>query len=103
MKRKYDFTPETFDRCKHDHFVTLVDELSKIEPITPWEEIKVGDVFHLPNLILYKRADFIVTDKNKTYMSGMIREDNGNWKNHSLFKNEVRCKFLVKKIKINKD
>ena len=103
MKSKYNFTTESFDKCKHDHYMPFVGELSKLEPITPWEDLQVGDVYHLPNMLIFKRADYIITEKKSTYINGMIRENGGNWRNHSLFKSEVRTKFLVKKIKINKD
>lgn len=101
MKRDYNFTPLTFNKLRHDHFIPFVDEILKLEPITPWESIKEGDVYHIPYIIAYKRADIIVTEKKRTYLNGMIREDGGDWKNYSLFKNEARAKFLVKKIKIN--
>ena len=98
-KNKYNFTPQTFDKCNHEHFLSLVDELSKFNPTTPWENIREGDVYHFPDLILYKRADFIVCEIMPTYINGMIRDyETMEWKNYSLFKNEVRAKFMVKKL-----
>lgn len=102
MRRNYNFTAQTFDRCRHDHFTPLVGELSKLEPSTPWDKLKVGDVYHLPNLLVYKRADFVITEIKRTYINGMLKEEGSDWKNYSLFKNEVRAKFLIKRIQFNK-
>lgn len=102
MKRNYCFNTKTFDKTNPAHFSSLIIELTKIKPLTKWEDIQVGDVFHIPNLLVYKRADFLVTGIKNNYINGMIKEENGNWKDYSLFKNEVRAYFLSKRIVINK-
>ena len=102
MAHKYTFNATTFDKNRQDHFIQLIDKLAKIEPITPWEDIKIGEVYHIPNIMCYNRADFIVSEKTRNYINGMIREEGGNWKNYSLFKAETRTKFLVKKVNFYK-
>ena len=101
MKREYKFTAETFDVNRYDHFIPFVDSLSELESLTPWEDIHEGEAYHIPNLLAYKRADFIVNEKKRNYVNGLIREDGGEWKRYSLFRAETRTKFLVKKIQFN--
>jgi hypothetical protein len=98
MKAKYCFTAQTFDKCKREHFFQFVSELDKLNPVTPWEDLKVGDVYHLPNLLCYKRANLIINEIKRNYLNGMIKEEGSEWKYYSLFKNEIRAKFLIKKI-----
>ena len=101
MEHKYTFTPLTFNRNNNEHFTSLLDALLEVKPITPWEDIKVGDVYHIPNILLYKRADFIVYIRHSEYMTGIIMEyDTMKWKNHTIYRNEVRAKFLTKKLRI---
>ena len=97
MESKYNFTLDTFKKERYEHYNAILKELMGIEPITSWEDLKVGEVYHLPNLLIQKRADFVINEKKTSYINGMIKEEGSGWKPHSLFKNEVRTKFLVKK------
>ena len=103
MKNKYKFTADTFNRNDCNHFLEMVGELAKIDPITPWDEFEVGDILHLPNTLAYKRADFIIYEINHNFMTGLIKEENDEWKNYSIFKSETRAKFMVKRINLNKN
>jgi hypothetical protein len=99
MKRDYKFTSRNFDKDRYEHFITLVDEQAKLERLTPWEDIRPGEVYHIPNLLTYKRCDYIVHEKKVNFINGIMKEEGSNdWKNYSLFKDETRTKFLVRRI-----
>ena len=98
MSRKYNFTTQTFNKNKPEHFLPLVDAIVELDPITPWSEINEDEVYHIPSMLAYERCEFLVREKKTNFLSGMIKEGNKEWKPYSLFKNEARAKFLVKRI-----
>ena len=99
MKRNYNFTSKSFEINNFDHFMALVDELAKTGRITPWEEVKAGEIYHIPNMLAFKRCDYIVHEKKPNSLNGIIKEEGSNdWKNYSLFKEETRAKFMVKRL-----
>lgn len=75
--------------------LTLFD-LRTVKPLMKWEDIKVGEEYHLPPLIYNKRMDFTVSyidnrtlrysAKDKSYVQTMFRTD-------------VSSRFIVKKQK----
>jgi len=103
MNSKYNFTLDTFDKNRYEHYNAVLREMEKIQPTTPWDELKVGNVYHLPNILISKRADFIITEIKTFYLNGLIKEEGSTeWRKYSLFKNETKTKFLVERYSRNK-
>ena len=74
--------------------VSSLLELRKVGRITKWEDIKVGEIYHMPPLIYNDRFDFIVLSKDIDVMR-VKRYD----KEYPLtmFKTDITSNFIVKK------
>ena len=81
-------------RAKASCFV----KLREVGRIMPWEDIKVGEIYHLPPLIYNKRCDFIVLEKNDDKMR--IRRLQDEYPQH-MFRTDVTSNFVVKKFCCN--
>lgn len=81
-------------RAKASCFV----KLKEVGRIMPWENIKVGEVYHLPPLIYNKRCDFIVLEKYDDKIK--IRRLQDEYPQH-MFKTDVTSNFIVKKFSCN--
>ena len=81
-------------RAKASCFV----KLKEVGRIMPWENIKVGEVYHLPPLIYNKRCDFIVLEKYDDKIK--IRRLQDEYPQH-MFKTDVTSNFIVKKFSFN--
>lgn len=81
----------TLDRKYYDYY-----RLLKHEPITKFEDIKVGETYHIPPLISFDRRDIIVEQKDYNKISGKVREDNGPWKYGSFYRTEIAMRYIVK-------
>ena len=81
-------------RAKASCFV----KLKEVGRIMPWENIKVGEVYHLPPLIYNKRCDFIVLEKFDDKIK--IRRLQDEYPQH-MFKTDVTSNFIVKKFSCN--
>ena len=69
-------------------------EWEKIPPVTEWEDIKVGTVYHVPPFLTTKRKDIIIT--SKTDYSISYREVNGNNKIlYTAYPTNLLVNFLV--------
>ncbi len=73
-------------------------KLKEVGRIMPWENIKVGEVYHLPPLIYNKRCDFIVLEKYDDKIK--IRRLQDEYPQH-MFKTDVTSNFIVKKFSFN--
>jgi len=73
-------------------------KLKEVGRIMPWENIKVGEVYHLPPLIYNKRCDFIVLEKYDDKIK--IRRLQDEYPQH-MFKTDVTSNFIVKKFSCN--
>ena len=69
-------------------------ELRKIEPMMNWDDIKVGESYHIPPLVYNKRMDFVVIEKQDNAMK--IKKHGGDYP-QTLFKNDITTRFVVKK------
>ena len=102
MARKYSFTLDTYDDCDYVHFCEVSEAIKELQPLTDWDDIKVGDRLHLPPIIIYGRREFVVSSKTNNFLNGMLKEC-GMWKEHTIFKSETSAKFLVKVINDDED
>lgn len=74
------------------------DFLNPYTNVTPWEEIKVGDKFHIPPIPPLERRDVEVTKKTETSME-CIRTDDGKKTSINMECTSVYAKVLVVKKK----
>lgn len=86
----------TLDRKHYDYC-----RFSKIKPFTPFNEIEIGVMYHIPPTIIYPRRDFLVKSKTTSTVSGLAKID-GKWENLTLYQSELSMRFLVKKQTIGK-
>ena len=97
MRRKYTFTLDTYDFGNYIQYCEVARELAECKPLTSWDEISVGDMLHIPPIIIYKRRDFIVEEKTSQLIRGKVREfGDSEWNDYTIFKSENSAKFLVK-------
>ena len=69
-------------------------ELRNVGRITRWEDIEVGEVYHMPPLIYNKRFDFIVLSKD---ISTIRVKRTDNEFPQTMFKTDITSNFIVKK------
>lgn len=81
------------DRKDARRFTSLI-ELKKIGRITNWNDIHVGEIYHIPPLIYNERFDFFVLSKDDTRMR-IIKV--GDDYAQTMFKTDVTSNFIVKK------
>lgn len=99
MKNSYNFTSANFDKDNYYHFTALVEKLANVKRITPWEEVKEGEMYHIPKLLAFKRCDYFVHEKKSNFVNGIMKEEGSKeWKKYSLFREETRTKFMVKRL-----
>lgn len=80
-------------------FEELKAKWRKVTPITPWENVKVDDVYHIPPVLGLKSRDIKVTVKTDTELSfSRVDEINenatGKFSKTSVF---ARCMIKEKK------
>ena len=79
------------DRKYYDYY-----RLLKHEPLIKFEDIKVGETYHVPPLISFERKDIIVEEKDYYTIRGKVRENNGPWKDGCLYRTEIAMRYIVK-------
>jgi len=78
------------DKQKMISFVNL----RTVNPIMDWNDIKVGEIYHLPPLIYNKRMDFVVIEKS----DNIIKINRlGDDYNQTMFRTDITSRFIVKK------
>ena len=73
-------------------------KLKGIPHMLDWDEIKVGEMYHLPPLIYNGRFDFVVKEKDERRMK--ILKD-GDTYPQIMFKSDINTRFITKKIELN--
>ena len=68
--------------------------LRKVKSMMNWDEIKVGEIYHLPPLVYNKRMDFTVVDKKENAIK--VKKLGENY-SQTMFKTDITTKFIVKK------
>lgn len=74
--------------------VALFFKLKEFERLTKWEDIRIGEAYHIPPLIYNKRMDFVVVDKTENTIR--IRKI-GDEYSQTMFKSDVTSNFIIKK------
>jgi hypothetical protein len=75
----------------------LKEELQKIKEITPWSEIEVNHIYHIPPIISLDRREVMIVDKTDSEAK-YIRVDSGeNSKEGKMHRTSVFARFLIKK------
>ena len=72
-------------------------KLREVEPLTDWENIKVGEIYHVPPLIYNKRMDFIVKDKQRDSIKIIKLGDNYS---QTMFRTDITSRFISKKLEL---
>jgi hypothetical protein len=78
------------------------DRMTKIDPITKFEDIEVGATYHIAPLIIYDRRDIIVERKDWNTISGTVIHSDGTRTHTTLYKTELSMRYLVRKHTIGK-
>lgn len=68
--------------------------LRKIEPMTKWEDIKIGETYHMPPLVFNKRFDFVVTEKDENSIKVKKNKDSFP---QTIYKTDITSRFIIKK------
>ena len=69
-------------------------KLVSIKPLTRWEDIKVGAIYHMPPLTYNKRMNLIVVSKNRDFIIYKDVIDKFGT-SYTLYRNDVKSKFLT--------
>ena len=76
----------------------LKEELQKIKSITPWEEVEVNRIYHIPPIISLERREVMIVTKTPdeaTYR----RVDGEDEKEGKMHRTSVFARFLIKRKK----
>lgn len=77
--------------------ITLVG-LSAVKPLMNWDDIEVGEIYHLPPLIYNKRMDFVVVSKDKNTIK--VKRFGTDYC-QTMFRTDITSRFIVKKIDLH--
>lgn len=77
--------------------VSLIN-LKQVPPMMDWEDIKVGEWYHLPPLIFNNRIDFRVVRKEANEIKIVKRGDEYQ---QTMFRTDITTRFIVKKIELH--
>ena len=69
-------------------------ELRKVGRLMKWEDIEVGEIYHMPPLIYNKRFDFIVLSKELDTIR--VKRCDKEYP-QTMFKTDITSNFIVKK------
>ena len=69
-------------------------ELRKVGRLMKWEDIKVGEIYHMPPLVYNGRFDFIVLSKDIDIMR--VKRPDKEFP-QTMFKTDITSNFIVKK------
>lgn len=65
--------------------------------LTDWDDIKIGDVLHIPPLMVFDRRTFTVSGKDKNYLTGTMVSDKYKTPYFTtLYKSEISALYAVK-------
>ena len=77
--------------------LTPESAMADVKPITPWESIKVNQIYHLPPMFNLPRRDILIKSINKTCLNYVILEHGKTAGNaqHVLYPSMQLAKFIV--------
>lgn len=81
------------------------EKLRNMKPLTDWDDINVGDKFHIPPInmgaIRYERRQVFVSEKDDKWLYGyFVCPSRVEVYQDKIHKNEISARFLVKIEKI---
>lgn len=76
----------------------LKEEIAPLRAITPWENIKANEVYHIPPIITLERREIIILSKEKD-KAVYHRIGDTDKKNREMHRTSVFAKFIVKRKK----
>lgn len=76
----------------------MKEELQKLPSVTPWEDIKENEIYHIPPLITLERRDLHILSKNGN-SAVYVRVGDKEKKERTLYDSSVFARFLVKRKK----
>lgn len=76
----------------------LKSELQKLPSVTPWDEIKANEVYHVPPLISLERRDLLILTKDGKKVT-YKRIGDTEQKERTMYDSSVFARFLVKRKK----
>lgn len=74
--------------------------LKKVNPMIEWDDIKVGEEYHLPPLVYNKRMDFVVVEKTDNLLK-IIKKQNGENYKQTMFRTDITARFIIKKWRLH--
>lgn len=80
-------------QCDQKRKLASLLSLKDVPKVTEWDNIKVGEIYHLPPLVYNERTDFIVLEKRDYTMK--IRRLTDDYP-QTMFKNDITTRFVVK-------
>ena len=78
------------------------DRMFSMKPLIAFEDIEVGETYHIAPIIIYDRRDLKVEEKTHNTISGTVTHADGTKKYSTFYKTELSMKYITKKQKINK-
>ena len=76
----------------------LKEQLQKIKSITPWDQVEVNTIYHIPPIISLERREIIFLSKGEN--EGVYkRVDGGDETEGKMHRTSVFARFLIKKKK----
>lgn len=72
--------------------------LSSVPHMMNWDDIKVGETYHIPPLIYNKRTDITVIEKTDNLIK--VRKEEQNY-TQTIFKTDITTRFIVEKQQIH--
>ena len=76
----------------------------KFKPLVKWEDIQIGETYHIPPIVLYDRRDFICQQKDTEAVSGQIYDyQEKAWKRGKFYRHELSLNYFVKRRPIKVD
>lgn len=74
----------------------LKEQLQQVKHKTPWEDVKVGEEYHIPPIITLERRDIKILSKTNTE-ARYKRIDGTDNTESKIHKSSVFARFLVKR------
>jgi hypothetical protein len=74
--------------------IDLFLNLKQVKRMTEWEDIKVGEIYHIPPLVYNDRISFKVIEKKENSLR-LVKL--GESYSQTIFKTDITSNFIVKK------
>ena len=76
------------------------DRMRKVNPLTSWDDLHVGEVYHIPPTIIYARRDFYPDTKGTDQITGKMYDyETKSWTRATMYRSELSMRYIVKKMR----